>query len=124
MIQSNSGEYSGEKEDIIKNLFKFCCGIQNFKLKQRGHNEMSDPHLRTIVESISHDHSDANFIVMDQIYTIHNVISRTAFYLTHKQMEYIHKKFKNLYKQRLEWLEAEDRTKSPSRQPSPGRQSP
>jgi hypothetical protein len=38
MIFSKSGEYTGESEDIIKNFFKFCCAIQNFKLKMRGHN--------------------------------------------------------------------------------------
>lgn len=83
MIQSYSGEYSGEKEDIIKNLFKFCCGIQNFKLKQRGHNEMNDPLLKQVIDAISHEHEDLNFVIMDQIYTIHNIISRTAFFLTH-----------------------------------------
>ena len=65
MIQSNSGEYSGEKEDIIKNLFKFCCGIQNFKLKQRGHNELGDALLRNVIDAISWNHDDPNFIVMD-----------------------------------------------------------
>ena len=83
MIQSYSGEYSGEKEDIIKNLFKVCCGIQNFKLKQRGHNEMPDPLLKNLAEAIKYDHEDPNFVVMDQVYTIHNIISRTAFFLTH-----------------------------------------
>jgi hypothetical protein len=29
MVYSKSGEYTGESEDIIKNLFKFCCGIMN-----------------------------------------------------------------------------------------------
>ena len=38
MVYSKSGEYSGESEDIIKNLFKICCAILNLKLKQRGHN--------------------------------------------------------------------------------------
>jgi len=38
MIFSKSGEYTGESEDIIKNFFKFCCAVQNFKLKMRGHN--------------------------------------------------------------------------------------
>jgi len=33
MITSFSGEYSGEREDIIKNLFKVLCGIMNLKLK-------------------------------------------------------------------------------------------
>lgn len=65
MIQSYSGEYSGEHEDIIKNLFKFLCGIQNFKLKQRGHNELSDPLLKQIVNAMSYEHDDPNFIVMD-----------------------------------------------------------
>ena len=65
MIQSNSGEYSGEKEDIVKNLFKFCCGIQNFKLKQRGHNALSDILLNQILNAISFEHEDPNFIIMD-----------------------------------------------------------
>jgi len=38
MVYSKSGEYSGESEDIVKNFFKICCGIQGLKLKQRGHN--------------------------------------------------------------------------------------
>jgi len=33
MVYSKSGEYSGESEDIVKNLFKICCAIQNLKLK-------------------------------------------------------------------------------------------
>ena len=33
MVYSKSGEYSGESEDIVKNLFKVCCAIQNLKLK-------------------------------------------------------------------------------------------
>ncbi len=42
MVYSRSGEYSGESEDIVKNLFKVCCAIENFKLKQRGHNQLDD----------------------------------------------------------------------------------
>ena len=74
---------------------------------------MNDQLLRSIVDAIKYDHSDPNFVVMDQIYTIHCVISRTAFFLTHKQMEYIHAKFKNLFKIREAWLEAEVRSKAP-----------
>ena len=33
MVFSKSGEYTGENEDIIKNLFKVLCGIMNFKIK-------------------------------------------------------------------------------------------
>lgn len=38
IVSSKSGEYSGESEDIIKNLFKVLCGVMNLRLKQRGHN--------------------------------------------------------------------------------------
>jgi hypothetical protein len=44
---------------------------------------MSDPLLKNLIDAIKYDHEDPNFIVMDQIYTIHNVISRAAFFLTH-----------------------------------------
>jgi hypothetical protein len=52
MIYSKSGEYSGESEDIIKNLFKVLCGIMNFKLHQRGHNLLDDNLLHTYCEAI------------------------------------------------------------------------
>jgi len=32
MVYSKSGEYTGESEDIIKNLFKVLCAIMDFKL--------------------------------------------------------------------------------------------
>ena len=55
-FQSKSGEYSGESEDILKNLFKILCGIQNLRLKQRGHNELDDPLLRNYVNAIKYSH--------------------------------------------------------------------
>ena len=33
-------------------------------------------------------------------------------------MDYIHRKFRNLYKQRLEWIEAEDRSRISQKQRS------
>ena len=27
------GQFSGESEDVTKNLFKFCCAIMNFRPK-------------------------------------------------------------------------------------------
>jgi hypothetical protein len=32
MFDSHSGKYTDEQEDIVKNLFKVCCGFLNFKL--------------------------------------------------------------------------------------------
>jgi len=53
MFFSKSGQYSGESEDIIKNLFKICCGIQNLKLKQRGHNPLDQKLLKSYTSSIN-----------------------------------------------------------------------
>lgn len=54
MVYSKSGEYSGESEDIVKNLFKICCAIQNLKLKQRGHNQLDDELLKSYVDAINY----------------------------------------------------------------------
>lgn len=56
MVYSKSGEYSGEKEDIIKNFFKVCCGILNLKLKQRGHNQLDDNLLKSYIGAINYNH--------------------------------------------------------------------
>ena len=65
MVYSRSGEYSGESEDIVKNLFKICCAIQNFKLKQRGHNQLDDQLLRQYVGAINYNHEEPDFVLMD-----------------------------------------------------------
>lgn len=82
MVYSKSGEYSGENEDIIKNLFKVCCGINNIKIKQRGHNILDDKLLQSYVGSICFDRSDPDDIIMDQLNTIKALINRKSFSLT------------------------------------------
>jgi hypothetical protein len=65
MVYSKSGEYTGESEDIIKNLFKVLCGIVNFKLQQRGHNQLSEQLLKTYGEAIKFIKDEPNFTIMD-----------------------------------------------------------
>jgi len=84
MVYSQSGEYSGESEDIIKNLFKICCGILNLKLKQRGHNQLDTKLLYSYIDAINFDHPNPDFIVMDQLNTIKSLINRKAFTLSPK----------------------------------------
>jgi len=105
MIYSKSGEYSGESEDIIKNLFKILCGCMNFKLHQRGHNLLDDNLLQTYCEAIQTNQDDPDFTIMDQLHTIKNLVTRKAFSLSQAQIKYVHKKFKNLFKQRVVTLE-------------------
>lgn len=112
MVYSKSGEYSGESEDIIKNLFKILCGIQNFKLKQRGHNGLDEKLLRTYCGAIRYSAEDPDFTVMDQLNTIKSLINRKAFSLSENQIGFLHQKFNNFYKQREEFRAAENKTKS------------
>ncbi len=119
MVYSASGEYSGESEDIVKNLFKVCCGIQNFKLKQRGHNQLDTKLLYSYVDAINFQHPNPDFIVMDQLNTIKSLVNCKAFMLTHSQIEYLHDKFKNFHNQRREFMEAEERAKAEKQRPPP-----
>ena len=41
-IDTDAGQFSGESEDVTKNLFKVCCAILNLRPKQRGQNPLSD----------------------------------------------------------------------------------
>lgn len=65
MVYSKSGEYTGESEDIIKNLFKICCGIMNLQIKQRGHNQLDDKLLNSYCQAINFKHENPDFIIMD-----------------------------------------------------------
>jgi len=39
---SKSGEYTGESEDVIKNLFKVLCGIMNFRPLEEKQDMLSE----------------------------------------------------------------------------------
>jgi hypothetical protein len=98
---SKSGVYNGEREDIVKNLFKVCCGIQNFRLAQRGHNRLDENIFKSYMGSINYQHNNPDFVIMDQLNAIKSLINRNAYFLTHHQLEEIHYRFKNFYESRL-----------------------
>lgn len=45
--------YSGEKDEITKNLFKILCGILNLRLMQRGLNPLDDKILKQNLDNIN-----------------------------------------------------------------------
>ena len=49
-IDTDSGQFRGESEDITKNLFKVCCAILNLRPKQRAQNPLDDHVLRQYAE--------------------------------------------------------------------------
>jgi len=52
-IDTESGQFQGESEDITKNLFKVCCAILNLRPKQRGLNPLDDGLLKKYLDSLS-----------------------------------------------------------------------
>jgi hypothetical protein len=105
LVYSRSGEYTGEAEDIIKNLFKVLCGIMNLKLHQRGHNQLSEELLRTYAEAIKYYEDEPDYTTMDMLHTIKNLINRKAFSLSETQLKYLHNKFKDFFFNRQSWYE-------------------
>ena len=109
MLHSKSGEYSGESEDIIKNLFKVCCGFQKLRLAQRGHNQLDDALLNTYINAVNYDHPNPDFVIMDQLNTIKSLVNRKAYMLNIRQIDLLHEKFNNFYLQRKVYVDEIER---------------
>ena len=54
---------SQSPDDVIKNLFKICCGIMNMRIKQRGINQMDDRILKSFLDAINFDIQDNDLLI-------------------------------------------------------------
>lgn len=45
-IDTDDGNFEGVAEDMVKNFFKICCAILNFKPKQREINPIPDSEFK------------------------------------------------------------------------------
>ena len=88
-------------EDLTKNLFKIFCGIFNMRLRQRGINQLEDKLLISYLDAINFDIHDNDLILLNQMATIKSLVNRKSFSISDKQISMIHKKFLNIYHQRL-----------------------
>lgn len=71
-----------DADDFVKNLFKMLCGIEDMRLKQRGHNAMPDGFLRQYLDGINLNLMDSDLILLNQLATLKNVSNRKAFSLS------------------------------------------
>jgi hypothetical protein len=86
-----------QADEVIKNLFKFLCGILHMSLKQRQKNTLKNEALSKTLDTISLELEDNDLILLNQFATIKSVVNRKAFSLTNTQMQMIHKKFINMF---------------------------
>ena len=49
----DDGNFEGEAEDTVKNFFKICCAIMNYKPKQREINPIPDVELKEVLKTIN-----------------------------------------------------------------------
>jgi hypothetical protein len=52
-VKLDGNNYSGEKDEVTKNLFKVLCGILNLRLMQRGLNPLDDKLLKQFLDPIN-----------------------------------------------------------------------
>ena len=52
-VKVDGNNYSGEKDEVTKNLFKVLCGILNLRLMQRGLNPLDDKLLKQVLDPIN-----------------------------------------------------------------------
>lgn len=98
-----AGARGEDADDFVKNLFKMLCGIEDMRLKQRGHNAMPDGFLRQYLNGINLNMMDNDLILLNQLATLKNVSNRKAFSLSDQQLAMIHDKFKNMCEERDVW---------------------
>jgi archaellum biogenesis ATPase FlaH len=86
----------------MKNFFKVCCAILNYKPKQREINPMPDEMLKKILNKINDKNKE--LVIIDQFKTILDMCQRQSFSLNNNQIVMIHQKFQNMSLFRKETL--------------------
>jgi len=64
-IKGDFGRIEASNDDVIKNLFKILCGVNNMRLQQRGMNPIDDKILNTYLDAINNDILDDDIILLN-----------------------------------------------------------
>jgi len=108
-VYSASGEYK-PKEDLVKNLFKLLCGIQNLKLRP-SHPILDRELFQKYLESAQSPTRKPEFQVVDRLSVLANIARRKAFSLDDEQAKQLHAAFLEMFIQReaeVKIIEAEN----------------
>ena len=100
-IESYARGGPGDSDDVVKNLFKILCGVMNMRLKQRAVNPLDDQTLASFLDAINFDILDDDLVLLTQMATMKRLANRKAFSISDKQIAMLHRKFANLYEQRM-----------------------
>ena len=71
------------------------------RLRQRGFNQLEDRLLKSYLDVINFEASNPDIVILNQLSAIKNIANRKAFSISELQISVIHRRFQNMYNQRL-----------------------
>ena len=92
-----------ESEDLTKNLFRIFCSIVKVQLNQRDATFIPEGVIQQHLDSINLDR-DLEMIYIDELSAIKGLVNRQRYALTDRQVKMIHEKFRNLYDNRINFI--------------------
>jgi hypothetical protein len=95
-----------ESEDLTKNLFRIFCSIIKVQLNQRDSTFLEERVIQQYLDSINLQR-DNDMIYIDELAAIRGLINRSRYALTDRHVKLIHEKFKNLYENRINFINSQ-----------------
>lgn len=95
-----------ESEDLTKNLFRIFCSILKVQLNQRDSSFIDERVIQQYLDSINLQR-EIDMVYIDVLAAIKGLINRSRYALTDRQVKLIHEKFKNLYENRINFINSQ-----------------
>ena len=97
-----------ESEDLTKNLFRIFCSIIKVQLNQRDSTFLEERVIQQYLDSINLQR-DPDMVYIDELAAIKGLINRSRYALTDRHVKLVHEKFKNLYENRINFINSQPR---------------
>lgn len=86
-----------QSQDVTQNLFKICCAILNLIPKQKCSRNLQDSVLKKHIERVKFSFQyNREFLIIDQLKIIKELVNRKAFSISAKQIYIINTNFINM----------------------------
>lgn len=97
-------------EDLTKNLFRVFCSVIKVQLNQRGTSFLDERLIQQTLDTVNLNR-DLEMIYIDELSALKALINRPMFALTDRQVKLIHEKFRNMYDNRIKFINAQSKPK-------------
>lgn len=101
-----------DNENIQKNLFRVFCAIMKVQLNQRDSSYIDERVIQQYLDSVNLER-EFEMIYIDELSAIKGLINRPTYALTDRQVKLVHDKFRNLYDNRINYIQFENMQPQP-----------